>query len=220
MAGEPARRFCCDDELRRINYDGRCAAQNLAAYREHGPNPVSSELSGVLSEAGVEGARVLEIGAGIGVVHLALLEHGAASAVDVDASREYLDIARAEAQRRGLAGRVSYRYGDVVGLADELPPADVVVLDSVVCCYPYLPELLTAVVRSRPRLVGISLPHDAWWMRGYMHLYNLLSRLMRRPDRYWIHRRATVERLMAGAGYRRFHLGGIRIWKVLAYRTA
>ncbi len=62
-------------------------------------------------------ATVLDIGAGVGMIHVSLLEAGAARAVDVDASRQYLDVAREEAERRGLAERVDYRYGDVVALA-------------------------------------------------------------------------------------------------------
>ncbi|MEO6294336.1 MAG: methyltransferase domain-containing protein [Candidatus Limnocylindria bacterium] len=68
-------------------------------------------------------AALLDIGAGVGTLHLALLEAGAATAMDVDASKEYPAAARAEADRRGLAERVAYRYGDVVELAAELPPS-------------------------------------------------------------------------------------------------
>ena len=101
-------------------------------------------------------------------IHLALLEAGASRAVDVDASRDYLAAAREEATRRNLDDRVDYHYGDVVEIAAELPPADVVILDSVICCYPYLPTLLEAAVRSRPRLIGLTYPRDVWWMRTFM----------------------------------------------------
>ena len=53
---------------------------------------------------------------------------GGATAVDVDASREYLAAARAGAEPRGLAGRVEYRFGDVVEVAAELPAVDIVTL--------------------------------------------------------------------------------------------
>lgn len=45
------------------------------------------------------------------MVHVALLEAGASRAIDVDASREYLAAARAEAERRELADRVDYTAG-------------------------------------------------------------------------------------------------------------
>lgn len=219
MATSP-RRSCCDADLARLGYDGLNAAADLQRWRDGRLNPASRELIEVVQRQGVEGARVLDIGAGVGAVHVSLLEAGAASAVDVDASREFLATARAEAERRGLAGRVEYRYGDVVELAAELPAFDIVTLDSAICCYPYLEPLLEAATRSRPRLVGITYPRDVWWMRAFMRLYNLVQAVRRRPARYFIHRHERVERWMTRAGYLTDHEGGIRAWRVVVYRRS
>jgi magnesium-protoporphyrin O-methyltransferase len=216
----PGRPFCCEEDLARLGYDGLNAEEDLRRWREGRLNPVTRELIEVVRAQGVEGARLLDIGAGVGAVHVALLEAGAASAVDVDASREYLATAQAEAERRGLGGRVEYRFGDVVEVAAELPPADIVTLDSAICCYPDLEPMLAAATRSHPRLVGISYPRDTWWMRAFMRLYNLWSVIRRSPARYFVHRHAQLERWMAGAGYRNVHEGGIRVWRVVLYRRA
>src|SRR5919108_659234 len=213
-------RFCSDEDLARIGYDGLHARKDLDAWLRDGPNPASRELIDVLCSQPIEGAAVLDIGAGVGAVHLSLLEHGAASAVDVDASREYIATAREEAERRGLASRVTYRYGDVVELAAELPPVDVVTLDSVICCYPRLQPLIQAALRSRPRVVGLTYPRDVWWMRAYMRVYNVAHALRRSPSRYFIHRRASLHRLMADAGYERLHEGGLPIWTVVVFRRS
>ena len=216
----PRQRFCCEEDLARLAYDGLNAEADLEHWRAGRLNPVTRELIDVLRSEGVEGARVLDIGAGVGAVHVALLEAGAAAAIDVDASREYLATARAEAERRGLGGRVDYRYGDVVLLDAELPAVDIVTLDSVICCDPDLEALLAAATRTRPRLVGITYPRDVWWMRAFMRLYNLWSAVRRSPARYFVHRHAQLERWMAGAGYRNVHEGGIRVWRVVLYRRA
>lgn len=212
------RRFCCDEELELLGYDGHHAAQDLAAWQSRGPSPATQELIDVIRAQGVKGATLLDIGAGVGIVHLALLEAGAAAAIDVDASRDYLAAARGEAERRGLAGRVDYRFGDVVELAADLPSVDVVTLDSVICCYPYLSRLLQAAVRPGPRLVGLTYPLEAWWMRLAMHLYNARSALLGWPEHYFIHRRAEIDRLMGEFGFVTFHRGGTRFWRVVAYR--
>lgn len=183
-------------------------------------NPATTELIDVLRSQGVEGARVLDIGAGVGAVHVALLEAGASVAIDVDASRDYLAAARAEAERRGLGGRVEYRYGDVVLLDAELPGVDIVTLDSAICCYPDLEPMLAAATRTGPRLVGITYPRDVWWMRAFMRVYNLWQAVRRSPARYFVHRHAQLERWMAGAGYRNVHEGGIRMWRVVVYRRS
>jgi hypothetical protein len=105
-------------------------------------------------------------------------------------------------------------------LADELPPAEIVTLDSVICCYPYLEPLLAAATMSRPRLVGITYPRDVWWMRAYMRLFNFAHAVRRSPARYFIHRHVQVERWMAGAGYKSVHQGGTREWRVVLYRRS
>ena len=220
MASDPPRRFRSEEELDRIGYDGHAAAQDLEAWCCRGPRAETQELLDVILAEGVEGARLLDIGAGVGIVHVTLLDAGAASAVDVDASRDYLAAARAEAERRGLLDRIDYRYGDVVELADELPPADIVTADAVICCYPYLAPLLAAATRSRPRIVGLSYINDDWWLRAWMHVWNALWALRRLPDHWYIHRHATVDRLMGEAGYTKIHDGGSWIGRVVAYRRA
>jgi magnesium-protoporphyrin O-methyltransferase len=213
-------RFCCDEDLALLAYDGRDAEKDLARWRSGGLHRATQELIDIIRDEGVEGAVLLDIGAGVGAVHMTLLEAGAARAIDVDASREYLATAHAEAARRGLADRVEYRYGDVVELAAELPPADIVTLDSVICCYPDLPAILRAAVRPGPRLVGLTYPRDVWWMRAFMRLFNLAHLVRRSPARYFIYRHAQVDRLMAGAGYLNVVLSGTREWRVLLYRRA
>jgi SAM-dependent methyltransferase len=213
----PRRRFCCDEDLAFLGYDGLNADADLERWRTGRLNPVTRELIEVVRGRGVADARVLDIGAGVGAVHVALLEAGARDAIDVDASREYLAAARTEAERRGLDGRVEYRYGDVVELAADLPAVDVVTMDSAICCYPDLEPMLAAATRTRPRLVGITYPRDVWWMRAFMRLYNLWSAVRRSPGRYFVHRHAQLERWMAGAGYRNVHEGGISVWRVVLY---
>lgn len=218
MPPEWPRRFCCDEDLALIGYDGRFAAEELANWQKRGPRRTTRELIDVIRGQGVEGAVVLDIGAGVGAIHTALLEAGAASAVDVDASREYLATARAEAKRRGLGGRVEYRYGDVVELAADLAPSDIVTLDSVVCCYPNLPALLQAALTSRPRLVGLIYPRDVWWMLVFMRLVNVVQSLKRGPDGYFAYRHRDVRALITGAGYSEIHDGGSPAWRVALYR--
>ena len=210
-------RFCCDEDLAIIGYDGRDAQKDLAAWRRHGPRRTTQELIDVIVAHGVEGTRVLDVGAGVGYVHTALLEAGAASAVDVDASREYLAVARAEAERRGLADRVTYRYGDLVEVAADLPRSDIVTLDSVVCCYPYLPALVAAAVSVGPRLIGFTYPRDVWWMLAFMRLFNLGLALRRVRARYFAHRHRQLRSLLAAAGYAELHVGGSPAWRVVLY---
>jgi magnesium-protoporphyrin O-methyltransferase len=216
MSARPPCNCHCDQDFERL-FDEREALHDLAEWRRKGVPAATRELIDVLRGAGIEGATVLDIGAGVGMVHLELLEAGAARAIDVDASNAYLDAARGEAERRGLAERVEHRFGDVVALGADLPPADLVALDRVICCYPDLPALLGAAVAKRPRLVGMVHPTDAWWVRGTMALFNATSRVFRRHHFFYVHRRAELDRLMHEAGFGEHHRGGGRFWKVTVY---
>ena len=60
------RRFCCDEELALIGYDGRDADRDLAAWRDRGPRATTQELIDVIRAHGVEGATLLDVGAGVG----------------------------------------------------------------------------------------------------------------------------------------------------------
>lgn len=220
MPTDRPRRFCCEEDLAVLGYDGRDADKDLARWRSGGPRGTTQELISVIEDRGVDGAALLDVGAGVGSVHVALLEAGAASAVDVDASHEYLAAARAEAERRGLTDRIEYRYGDLVELAGDLPPADIVTLDSVICCYPYLPELMAAAVTGSPRLVGLTYPRDVWWMRAFMWLYNTTQAVRRSPVRYFAHRHRRLREIMAAAGYAEIHDGGSPAWRVTLYASA
>ena len=99
-----------------------------------------------------------------------------------------------------------YRYGDVVVLDDELPPVDVVTLDSVICCYPYLEPMLAAAASApAPGRHHLSTRRvvDA---RVHAPL-QLGARGEAQPARYFVHRHALLERWMTGAGYRNVHEG-------------
>ena len=215
-AGWP-KRFCCDEELEMIGYDGRDAEADLERWRQSGPRDTTQELIDAIIDRGVDGATVVDVGAGVGAVHVALLEAGAARAIDVDASRRYQAAARDEAARRGLTDHIEYRYGDLVELASDLPSADVVTMDSVICCYPYLTALLDAAVRTGPRLLGLTYPRSVWWMLGYMHLFNAWHGLRGSFVRYFMHRHANVRRLLAERGYEEDYDGGSHAWRVVLY---
>lgn len=209
-------RPCCEPDFERI-FDEREALSDLQGWQRTGLPDSTAELISALRIQGVDGAALIDIGAGVGMVHLELLAAGAASAIDVDASSAYVAAARAEAERRGLADRVAYRHGNVVDLAPELPPADVVTLDRVICCYPDLPALLAAALVPRPRLIGLVHPTDAWWVRAGATLLNALSGLLRRRDDFYIHRQAEIDALLDTAGFQQLHRGGSRVWRVAVY---
>lgn len=206
---------CCDRTIYDDQFDARRAAQKVREYRRDGPKGWTARLISGLAEGGVAGRTVLDIGAGVGAVHLALLAAGAASAVDVDASGPYLAAAREEAERQGFAQRVTYRKGDAVRLAAELAPADLVALDRVVCCYPDMEALVRVAADRTRRRLGMVLPRDLGLVRAGVAIANGWGALTRNPFRVHVYRTddviavATASGLMPRAVYRG------RLWQIL-----
>lgn len=177
-------------------FDGRLAQRELREYRRKGPGRASRAIADALGRKGVEGRTVLDIGGGVGAVHQQLLARGAARVTDVDASRPYLDAARSEAERLGVADRVQFEYGDFVVLAQGIEPADLVALDRVVCCYGDVDALVgLAAARTRRRL-AITLPPASWPVRAVIAVGNAWYRLTRNAYRAYAH---SHERVIAAA---------------------
>jgi SAM-dependent methyltransferase len=193
------------------------ARHDLRSYRKSGPATTTRWLVDGLGAGGVEGMTVLDIGAGIGAAHQALLALGAAAATDVDVSPAYVAAARDEAERLGTADRVRYEVGDFVTMAAAVEPADLVVLDRVICCYPDMPSLVRlSADRARSRY-GLVYPRDTWWLRAGVTVLNGLARLARRRIRAYVHRSEVVDAIVRAAGFApRLHRTSF-FWRVVVY---
>jgi magnesium-protoporphyrin O-methyltransferase len=198
-------------------FDRRTAERDRDRYRRRGPDRTTAMLLEMIRRRGVEGASVLDVGAGIGIVDRELLRAGAASAVLVDGSAAYLDVARAETDAEGLGERVRIVLGDFTRLAPELPAADVVTLDRVICCYPDVDALVDLSAARARRLYGLVLPRDRWYARLAVRLENLWFALRRSPYRAFVHRNALVDARVAAAGLRRVDERFSPVWRVVLF---
>lgn len=193
------------------------ADNDLRRLRKKGPDPTTAALLDAIRTQGIDGATLLDIGGGVGAIQLALLEAGAASTVSVDASPDYVAVARAEAERRGFADRTSHLTGDFVALAGDLEPADVVTLDKVLCCYPDMQMLIDRSAARARRMLGLVYPRDAWWVRVFATLGNVGYRLVRSATRFYIHRQERVDRLVRAAGFEPRPVKRGLLWQVVLY---
>jgi magnesium-protoporphyrin O-methyltransferase len=182
-------------------FDDQKAAEEMAAYRTHGPGPTTRLLRDGLVGAGLASGVLLDIGAGFGALTFELMERGSTRAIAVDASRSYLAAATEEATRRGKTGVIEFVHGDFVHLADTLPKADVVTLDRVVCCYPYVEPLLAGAIEHASRALALSYPRDVWYARAVVAADNLKRRLKGNPFRTFSHPQTTMEQLIRRAGF-------------------
>jgi SAM-dependent methyltransferase len=198
----------------------RAARHDRDAYRRKGPARTTAWLIEGLAAGGAGGTTVLDIGAGVGAVHLALLAAGAASAVDVDGSPAYVAVAASEAERAGVRDRVSHRTGDFVELAPAIEPADLVALDRVICCYPDMDALVRLSIARARRRYGVVYPRDTTWIRALGRVANAVARLFRQKVRIWVHRTTDVDAIVRAAGFVPRLERSTLFWQVVVYERA
>jgi len=205
----------CDDFA--TIFDEKTARRDRERYRREGPDRTTALLLEMIRRRGVEGATVLDIGGGIGVVDRELVRAGAASAVLVDGSAAYLDVARAEVTAAGLDDRIRLLQGDFTRLAEDVSPADVVTLDRVICCYPNAEALVDLSAARARRLYGLVLPRDRWVDRLLIRLENAWLTLRRCPYRAFGHSHALIDARVAAAGLRRVDERFSPLWRVVLF---
>jgi magnesium-protoporphyrin O-methyltransferase len=208
---------CCDRRCYEEQFDEQRAAEDLERYRRKGPDRTTRLLLEALKRVGVRGASLLDVGAGIGVVHHELLEQGAANAVHVDAAPAYIAAARQEAKRRGHVGRVEFIEGDFVALSDRAAEADVVTLDRVVCCYPNAPSLIAASARKARRWYGAVYPRDSWLQRMIFSFENFRRRRSGSAFRTYVHALPVIEEAMRAAGLSPAVVRDTVLWRIVVY---
>ena len=166
---------------------------------------------------GIDGSTVLEIGGGVGALQLELLRSGAARAVSVELSAEWERAASELARELELEDRIERRLADAVVGADSLPPADVVVMNRVVCCYPD-PDALMAVASERARSVlVVSFPRDRALVRLVNRGANVWMALRRIDFRSFVHPEQRIEEAARRHGLRPGSDHRMFAWRAVAF---
>lgn len=211
---------CCSTRAIADQFGRETAQEELQRYRGDGPLPTTRALLDALVRQGIADAELLDIGAGIGAIHHALLDRGAIRATHVDISPDYVDAARVESARRGQADRVRFVIGDFVEVAATIDAADVVTLDRVICCFPDMERLVARSAEKARRLYGAVYPRDRWWTRVGIVTMNVMKRLRRSAFRSYLHSPEAIDILLRRLGLERRSVQRTWFWEVVVYRRA
>lgn len=193
------------------------ARADLRNHQKRGAPSQTQEMLRQIRSLGIARATLLDIGGGVGVIHHELLKDVAASAVHVDASSAYLGVARQEAARLGQGERVRFIHADFTDVAGELPAADIVTLDRVVCCYPDFRRLLGQAATRCSRVMGLTYPREAWFVRLTIRAINLVQRIRQDPLRVFLHQPQELDRVLREAGLRRLSVRRFAVWEAAVY---
>ena len=191
---------CCNPRGCDRFFNRRFARRVAQKYRKRGLDKTAAQMVAFLEERGVEGASVLEVGGGVGEIHIELLKRGAVRAQCLELSPAYDAEAARLLAEAGLEGRVERRLHDIAADPDAIEPADVVVLHRVVCCYPDYERLLgVAAAHARRQLVFSHPPRNAI-SRLVIGAQNLVFRLLRREFRTFAHPPAAMIAVLRDGG--------------------
>ena len=193
---------CCGfDDTADQHFNADKVAKELALYRRKGPRPTTRRLRDGLVLAGLRHGTILDIGGGLGILSLELLEVGFSRAVVVDASSAYLAAASEEATRRGRSASTEFVHGDFLAMANQFPSVSVVTLDRVVCCYPLYEPLLQRALQLAQTGFAMSYPRDRWFVRAGNWYENAMRRRRGNPFRAFVHPPSEMMRIVEQAGF-------------------
>jgi SAM-dependent methyltransferase len=178
---------CCDPSGFDAMFTPAYAHRAARRYRRNGLDRSAQPMVDFLAGRGIAGASVLEIGGGVGEVHLELLRRGAAHATNLELSSAYEQDAAELLAETGLAARVDRRLVDIAVDPATVEPADVVVLDRVVCCYPDHARLLAAAADHAKRLLAFSYPRASVLVKAVLGAQNAVFALVGRNFRVFAH---------------------------------
>ncbi len=207
---------CC--EIENNTFTDAEAKTNLRDYRRRGPAKQTRLILEAVRSLGLKDAALLDIGGGIGTIHHELLNDVAREATHVDASSAYLKVATEEAKRIGHEAQVKFIHADFTDVADELPQADVVTLDRVVCCYPNFRELLKAASSKSRKAIALTYPRETWYIKMVMSMMNFFQRVRRDPFRVFVHPVAEMEKLLNEDGLKRISTRRLFVWEMSLYQ--
>lgn len=168
-------------------------------------------MIGALARHGLDGATVIEAGAGVGSAQVALFGSGAARGIAYELSPGYERAAADLLAQHRLLDRVEWRTEDfVTGNGDH---GEVVFLNRVVCCYPDMPRMVDRAVGRSDRLLAMSYPRRRWLVRIGLRLVNAFLWLRRTTFRVFAHDPAELARRAEDAGFSEVESGRTAVWE-------
>jgi magnesium-protoporphyrin O-methyltransferase len=216
----PDMACCCLHNCDTGRLFSRFARRYRKRYERRGFEPSQRQLLDGIRRAGIGGVRLLEIGCGVGALHQRLIEEGAAAAQGIDLSERMLAEAREAASSHGLSERVDYRLGDFVEIAESVDPADVTILDKVICCYPDAEGLVQKSLARTQRVYAYTIPRDRWFTRIGAELLAFGLRLLGSRFRSYVHDPQQVESWVRAAGFEKRYEDRTFIWMTEVYVRA
>ena len=207
---------CCEMTDNMFNEDS--AKADIKEYRKRGPAKQTKLILEAVRSLGLKDAQLLDIGGGVGTIYHELLKDTAREATHVDASSAYLKQAKEESEKQGNGGKVNFIHADFTDVAADLPQADVVTLDRVVCCYPDFRSLLKNASEHSRKAIAMTYPCEVWYVRMVLGVINFFQKLRRDPFRVFVHPVLEMDALLNAQGFKRMAMKRVFVWEMALYQ--
>ena len=187
-------------------------------FRRKGLEKAQRYLVEGITQQPLASKTILEIGCGVGGLHLILLQHGAASSVGIDIAEGMINHAKELACELGLESKARYYVGDFVAMNGEIPESDVTILDKVVCCYENVEALMEKSVSKTRQTYALSFPGANPLIKFFFKTQILIGKLLRFSFRPYWHDWERICAAIQSRGFREIYRNKTFLWSVRVYR--
>ena len=208
---------CCSTEGTN-KFFSKSANHYAKRFRKKGLDAAQNLLASGLRSLGIRSKSLLEIGCGVGGLHLTLLKEGASSSVGVEISEGMLAKAKEIAGEMGLAERARYHVGDFMSTNGSIPPAHIVILDKVVCCYAEPGELMQKSSGKAMELYAVSYPRDSFLAKFLFTSSAFIGTVLRWSFHPYYHQTSFLENTITGCGFEEVFSDTTVIWQVKIFK--
>jgi magnesium-protoporphyrin O-methyltransferase len=194
------------------------AKKFLKRSKRRGLEKSQKNLVEGLLVAGIVDKTILEIGCGVGYLHSRLLIQGAKSASGIDISEEMLRYAKLFMKEIGLEARTKYHRGDFADISEEIEPAEITILDKVICCYPEVENLVEKSIGKTNSVYAFTLPRNAWWVRfGTIVVIGILK-LFRSGFHPYFHEHNIINDRLVANGFKKIYQNQTIAWETYVFK--
>ncbi len=212
---------CCNLSTEKTSGTGRYFSKRsencLKGFRRKGLAKEQGLLVEGISRQSLAGRSILEIGCGVGGLHLSLLQKGAETASGIDLSEGMIQRATALARELSLADRTSYAQGDFVERHAGIKAADIVILDKVVCCYEDVMSLVNKSMSKATHLYALTHPRSNLIVKSMLSIPIFFGKMFRWSFHPYWHDWDAMTKSIEQSGFRPLYRNSTFFWAVQVF---
>jgi magnesium-protoporphyrin O-methyltransferase len=107
--------------------------------------------------------------------------------------------------------------GDFTQVGGDLPPADITILDKVVCCYENVDDLVSKSLEKTRRVYAVSMPRENAFVRYGFLIEIFFAKLFKAAFYPYWHNWEDLRTLIASRGFKSIYEGRTVLWNIAVF---